>query len=128
LREKPGAEQEERGKQKMTPEKICSNGYDHNPLWKPLYWKLYYQYIPLEDFKREYPTIWRAMERQIRGKKIVKTDHYLYKEAGKTRKVIHRIRLLDLHLANKKLYEKTPSERGQKDPFQRRLEGEAQPK
>jgi len=86
---------------------LCSCGYDHNPLWKPLFWKLYSCYIPLEDFKKDYPELAEIIQRT----KEVKSKHYLYKLAGKTRRVVHRIHLAHVHLADRKLYEKTPSER-----------------
>lgn len=89
-------------------EQLCDKGFDHNPLWKPLFWKIYHEYIPLADFQREYP----ALADALKTSKEVRSKHYKYKLAGKTRVMVHRIHLNHLHLADRSLYEKTPSEKG----------------
>ena len=100
-----------RGPLTMYSEQLCSEGFDHNPLWKPLYWMIYWSYIPLEDFQNGYPQIAKALE----DSKEVRTKHYLYKNRGKTRKMVIRIHLNHIHLADRSLYEKTPSEKKVKE-------------
>ena len=85
-------------------ENLCDKGFDHNPLWRPLYWRLFWEYMPYDDFLKEYPSI-------VLTDGDVKTKHYLYRLRGKTRKIVHRIHLKHLHLSDRPLYEKTPSER-----------------
>jgi len=91
-----------------------------DPNWKPLYWKLYWQYCPLETFKNTYhrtnAPYWKF------GKKPTEfcvegnfyyhfmDDLFYYRFAGKTRTMVHRIPKRFAMMANRKLYEKTPSE------------------
>jgi hypothetical protein len=81
-------------------------GYKDNPIWKPLYWKLYTSYADLQDFQREYPELTDELETHFQ----VEDDYYAYKLAGKTRKVVHRWPKAFAMMRDRKLYEKTPSE------------------
>lgn len=112
--------------------KVCPKcGFRESPLWKPLYWKLYWWYMPLADFKREFPKYTFLPFKSLRTKKCVEgnfTYHfedqfYYYKVAGKTRKMIHRFPKGFESVANKKLFEKTPSEKDfpNGDIFQKKL-------
>ena len=92
--------------------RVCPKcGHVENPHWKPLFWKMYWEYISLEDFgkvplfniERKHQSIgnfWYNFE----------DNFYYYKIAGKTRKMIHRFPKGYESMGNKKLYEKTPSE------------------
>ena len=83
----------------------CPNcGYLDNPIWKPLFWKLYGSYADLEDFKREYPHI--KFEN-----KIAEDRYFDYELRGKTRKMVHRFPKAFRMMRKRKLYEKTPSEK-----------------
>lgn len=85
--------------------KVCPNcGFRDNPLWKPLFWKLYWEYMDAEDFTREYPHV------QFKERKA-EDQFYYYKQAGKTRKMVHRFPKGFESMANRKLFEKTPSEK-----------------
>jgi len=112
--------------------KVCPKcGHKDSLIWKPLFWKLYWEYADLEDFKNEYTSgnapYWlfgtKPRSESIKGgfSYHFEDSQYYYKFAGKTRKMIHRFPKGWEELGNKKLYEKTPSEKGQDDIFQRRL-------
>jgi len=93
-----------------------------DPRWKPYYWGLYWEYGSLNDFKDLVPN---KIERQYCKDGNFWFDfedaYYYYKLAGKTRKIIRRFPKGYESMANRKLYEKTPSEKGMKDPFQKQL-------
>ena len=92
-------------------------GYLDSPIWKPLFWKLYGSYTDWRDFVNEHPKLVRKM--LIDHKAEDKT--FEYELRGKTRQVVHRYPKAFRMMRDKKLYEKTPSEKGTPDPLQRRL-------
>jgi len=83
-----------------------------DPNWKPLYWKLYWQYCPYETYVSSHgqPKIERKFCKEGNFYYDFEDQLYYYKKAGKTRKMIHRISKRFAMMANRKLYEKTPSE------------------
>jgi len=110
--------------------KVCPKcGFKDSPFWKPLFWKLYWEYMNLEDFKNGYPLLELDIRRNRARQKCevgnfyydFQDEHYYYKLAGKTQKMIHRFPKGYESMANRKLFEKTPSEKGMPDPFQKRL-------
>lgn len=86
-------------------------GFHDNPMWKPLYWKPYYAYADYEDFKRDYP----ALAKDLTREKPAEDEQYLYYLRGKTRVMVHRIDKLFLHLTDKTIFEKTPSEKNNRE-------------
>jgi len=89
---------------------VCPNcGYKDSPIWKPLFWKLYGSYASFEDFKREHPDLALKFED---GEREVEDEHYVYERHGKTRDMIHRFPKAFSMMRNKRIYEKTPSEKG----------------
>ena len=97
-------------------------GYEDDPMWKPYFFHLYWEYAPLENFKETVPTnlnkkhceagnFWYHFE----------DEFYYYYVGGKTRKIIRRFPKGRESMVNRKLYEKTPSEKGMPDIFQKRL-------
>jgi len=103
--------------------KICPKcGYKDDPIWKPYFFHLYWEYAPLPDFKGEVP------EKLVRKYCEVgdfyyhfEDDLYYYQVGGKTRRVIRRFPKGWESMVNRKLYEKTPSEKGMDDPYQKKL-------
>ena len=83
-------------------------GFKDSPIWKPLFWKLYGSYASFEDFKREHPLLAHGLEN---GLKQVEDQHYIYQRRGKTRDMINRFPKAFLMMRNRKIYEKTPSEK-----------------
>lgn len=94
--------------------RVCPKcGFSDDPRWKPLFWKIYWEYAPLEDFKVLIPD-------QIQRKKCIagnfwfdfEDKYYYYKLSGKTRQMLRRFPKGYESMANRKLFEKTPSEKG----------------
>jgi hypothetical protein len=83
-------------------------GYVDSPIWKPLFWKLYGSYASFDDFKREHPELAAGMEK---GERVVEDETFIYERHGKTRDVVHRFPRAFLIMRDRRLYEKTPSER-----------------
>jgi len=102
---------------------VCpSCGYLDSPIWKPLFWKLYGSYADFNDFCREHPELLQKLNDVVKKGKIKFEDKYFdYEFRGKTRKVIHRFPKAFRMMRNKKLYEKTPSETGMPDLFQKKI-------
>jgi hypothetical protein len=113
--------------------RVCPKcGYADSPLWKPLFWKMYWEYMDMLDFVREYPSLadsWGVQDK-VRQHKFCKDgnfyydqedDYFYYKFAGKTRKMVHRFPKGLESMANRRLFEKTPSEVGFQSPSQIRL-------
>jgi len=75
--------------------------------------------MSLEDFWREYPQL-KSVSLSAKRRKCVEGNFYYdfedayfyYKLAGKTRKMVHRFPKGFEAMANRKLFEKTPSEKG----------------
>jgi len=87
---------------------VCPNcGYHDSPIWKPLYWKLYGSYCDFSDFQREDPHFAKRIELE----KKIEDQYFDYELHGKTRKVVHRFPKAFRMMRNRKLYEKTPSEK-----------------
>lgn len=123
--------------------KVCPKcGHKDSMIWKPLFWKLYWEYTVPLDFIKEIHALEESRSKTIssfilggepkkrKERKFCERgnfyyhfedDFYYYKISGKTRKMIHRFPKGWEELANKKLYEKTPSEKGQDDIFQKKL-------
>jgi len=88
---------------------ICEKcGYIDNPIWKPLYWKLYGSYCDFADFQRIYPELAKQLP-----KRLSKTEDQCcdYERHGITRDVVHRYPKAFRMMRDRKLYEKTPSEK-----------------
>ena len=83
-------------------------GYLDNPIWKPLFWKLYGSYADFEDVKRELPCL--SIRIEANGGKY-SDDYFDYELRGKTRIVVHRFPKAFRMMRDRKLYEKTPSEK-----------------
>jgi len=87
---------------------VCERcGHIDNPIWKPLYWRLYWSFAPFADFEREYPTLAKQLTHRL-----AKTEdqYFVYQRRGKTRDVVHRYPKALSSMMNRKIYEKTPSE------------------
>jgi len=105
--------------------KVCPRcGFRDSPYWKPLFWKLYWEYMSLEDFEREYPELAEKLiaRKDVKSKCVegdfyynIQDSHYYYKIAGKTRVMVHRFPKGFESMVNRKLFEKTPSERIKKE-------------
>jgi len=88
---------------------VCEKcGYKDNPIWKPLFWKMYYSYCDFDDFSREYP----ELAERLSFEQTTTDQHYFYKTAGKTRRMVHRVPKAFAMMTKRELYEKTPSEKG----------------
>jgi len=88
---------------------VCEKcGHIDSPIWKPLYWKLYGSYASFEDFQKEHPHLAQQLPHRL-----TKTEdqHYTYERHGITRDVVHRYPKIFNPMRNRKLYEKTPSEK-----------------
>jgi len=103
--------------------RVCPKcGYSDDPRWKPLFWKIYWEYAPLEDFKELIPN-------KIQRRKCdvgnfwydFEDEYYYYKLSGKTRQMLHRFPKGFESMANRKLFEKTPSEKYCLDAEQKKL-------
>jgi len=105
--------------------KVCPHcGYKDNPLWKPNFFvsMIYWEYAPQEDFKNLIPTKTERKFCSLGGFWFdFEDEYYYYKLGGKTRKIIRRFPKGYESMINRKSYEKTPSEKGQPDLFQRKL-------
>jgi len=111
--------------------RICPKcGFHDSPSWKPYFWGLYWEYMDFADFKREYPSLLDQPFDIFHSHKFCEEgnfyynfedNHYYYKIAGKTRKVIRRFPKGFESMANRKLFEKTPSEKSALDLFQKKL-------
>ena len=97
-------------------------GYKDDPMWKPYFFHLYWEYAPLCDFKGKIPeklekkhcedgAFWYHFEDRL----------YYYFVGGKTRKIIKRFPKGRESMVNRKLFEKTPSEKDMPDLFQKKL-------
>ena len=103
--------------------KICPQcGFRDDPLWKPLFWRLYWEYMPIDDFIKKHPKIYD----EIFGFFVVRPkgmfckdgnfwyhaedEFYYYRVGGKTRRFTYRFPKGFESMANRKLFEKTPSE------------------
>lgn len=99
--------------------RVCPKcGFRESPFWKPLFWNLYWDYMSEADFFMEYPGF--EGEKRLKTKLLsedgsirydFEDSFYYYKFAGKTRKIIHRFPKGFESMANRKLFEKTPSEK-----------------
>jgi|WetSurMetagenome_2_1015567.scaffolds.fasta_scaffold185371_2 hypothetical protein len=104
--------------------KTCPNcGFQDDPMWKPLAWRLYWEYAPESDFVVAYPNSVRLLN-ESRNKKPNKCltgnfnyhfedEFYYYQlttERAK-RKLVRRFPKGYEAMANRSLFEVTPSER-----------------
>lgn len=104
--------------------KVCPKcGFEDDPIWKPYFWHLYWEYAPQENFKEMIPL-------KLERKHCESGDfwyhfedkYYYYYVGGKTRQIIRRFPKGRESMVNQKLFEKTPSEKGLAfDINQRRL-------
>ena len=106
-------------------------GFKDDPMWKPLAWRIYWEYAPLEDFRRGYPQL---ADLTKNPKKKIKCeagnfyyhfdDEFFYYQVTTkkaTRQMVRRFPKGYESMANRNLFEKTPSEKGEDDIFQRKL-------
>ena len=84
-------------------------GHLDSPIWKPLYWRLYGAYADFVEFEREHPDLALRFKN---GEEKLEDQYFDYEKHGKTRIVIHRFPKAFRMMRQRKLYEKTPSEKG----------------
>ena len=112
--------------------RVCPKcGYRENPMWKPLAWRLYWEYAPLEGFKEGYPELASLTENLLTKHKCKVGNFYFHFEdkfyyyqittKRATRNLVRRFPKGYESMANRNLFEKTPSEKGRDDIFQKKL-------
>jgi len=93
-----------------------------DPMWKPLAWRIYWDYATQEDFIRRYPQLKELVQNSTKRKKNEVGNFYYHFEdeffyyqltsSKATRKLVRRFPKGYESMANRRLFEKTPSERG----------------
>ena len=112
--------------------KVCPQcGFKDDPMWKPLAWRIYWGYAPLESFINGYPKL-KDIALNSPKKQLClegnfyynfEDDFFNYQVTTKkaTRKLVRRFPKGYESMANRNLFEKTPSEKGMLNPLQKRL-------
>ena len=93
-----------------------------DPKWKPYFFHFYWEYAPQEDCKDLIPT--KTERKRCDAGAFYynfEDQFYYYQLGGKTRKIIRRFPKGKESMVNRKLFEKTPSEKGMVPINQRRL-------
>lgn len=101
--------------------KVCPKcGYQDDPMWKPLAWRLYWEYAPLDDFKKGYPQLASLTESTKKFKCEEGNFYYNFEDKfyyyqvtteRATRELVRRFPKGFESMGNRKLFEKTPSEK-----------------
>lgn len=115
--------------------KVCPKcGFHDNFMWKPLAWRIYWEYASLGSFVRGYPQLAELALDPPKKQKCEEGNfyfhfedaHYYYQVTSKkaTRRLVRRFPKGYESMANRNLFEKTPSEKDHPefgDIFQTRL-------
>jgi len=105
--------------------------FEDDPMWKPLAWRIYWDYAPQETFIDGYPHFKEVVFNPPKKKKCESgnfyyhfEDEYYYYQVTTpkaTRKLVRRFPKGFESMGNRDLFEKTPSEKGFHNPNQCRL-------
>ena len=112
--------------------RVCPKcGYKEDPMWKPLAWRIYWEYADLYSFVRGYPELSILALKPPEKKKCeqgnfyyhFEDEFYYYQVTTKKskRQLVRRFPKGFESMANRELFEKTPSEKGEDDIFQKKL-------
>ena len=121
--------------------KVCPKcGHKDDPMWKPLAWRIYWDYADRDTFIKGYPNLAELALNPPQKKKCeignfyfnFEDKHFYYQVTTKKakRQIVRRFPKGYESMGNRELFEKTPSEKGypQGDIFQKKLEvGEVEP-
>lgn len=109
-------------------------GFKDDPMWKPLAWRIYWEYAPTPEFMRGYPQLASLAENPPPKKKCEAGGFYYHFEdplfyyqvttKKATRQLVRRFPKGFETMGNHALFEKTPSEKDfpEGDIFQTKLE------
>lgn len=114
---------DKRGRVEAQKMKVCPKcGFEDDPRWKPYFYHLYWEYADQHEFKELIPP--KTERKYCEAGDFYyhfEDQFYYYRLGGKTRKIIYRFPKGRESMVNRKLFEKTPSEKGMDDPFQMKL-------
>ena len=112
--------------------KVCPKcGFREDPMWKPLAWRIYWDYADLDSFVRGYPQLSSFALNPPEKQKCEQGNFYFHFEdeyyyyqvttPKSKRQLVRRFPKGYESMANRELFEKTPSEKDTPDIFQKRL-------